>query len=170
MATALTACEGWRDNREMPENKIPYTPTPVESAHLILKLYDQRREETLRKARNFMVGFDPRTFDEFLAEYLGPNSAYIRMVLSYWDMAASLVLNNAIDMQMFLDANSEQVLMFSRVQPFLAELREMMGSTTYLKNLEQLCMSMPDAQQRIDGIRERIRAIMAKRAANQALI
>ena len=33
--------------------------TKVESADLILKLYDLRREETMRKARNWMFAFNP---------------------------------------------------------------------------------------------------------------
>ena len=54
--------------------------TPYESAKLILQLYEQRREETMRKARDFMIGWDPRSAEEFMAGMMGENSAYIRMV------------------------------------------------------------------------------------------
>jgi hypothetical protein len=148
----------------MPENKT----NPVESAKLILELYELRREETMRKARDFVVTFDPRTFEEFIAEYFGAHSAYLRMVLSYWNMAASFVLNGAIDRKMFEDANGEHILAFSKIEPFLAQMRQVMGSDRYMDSLEQLCLSMPDGRERIDGMRERIRAMLANRAAAQS--
>ena len=139
--------------------------TPAESANLILKLYEQRREELMRKARDFMVTFDPKTFEELMAGYTGPNGAYIRMVLSYWEMAASLVLNGAIDSKMFQDANGEYILVFSRVEPFLPQLREAMQNPLYLKSLEQFTLSIPDAKNRIDTVRQFVRQILAMRAA-----
>jgi hypothetical protein len=140
--------------------------TPAESANLILRLYEQRREATMREARNFMVTFDPRSFDELIAGIMGDHSAHIRMVLSYWDMAASLVLNGAIDSKMFVDANQEFILVFSRVEPYLAQLREANQNPHFLKSLEQFTLSIPDARQRIDNTREMIRKVMAMRAAN----
>jgi hypothetical protein len=147
----------------MPDN----TTNPVDSAKLILELYDLRREDVMRKARAFVVTFDPHTFEEFIAEYFGANSAYLRMVLSYWNMAASFVLNGAIDRKMFEDANGEHILVFAKVEPFLPQFREMMAAPQMLGSLEQLCLSMPDARQRIDGVRERIRGMLASRAAGQ---
>ncbi len=66
-------------------------PTPFESAQLILTLYEQRREETMRKARDFWVLFNPETVEDFMGAMMGPNSGYIRMVLGFWFMGASLV-------------------------------------------------------------------------------
>jgi len=140
-------------------------PTPAESAELILKLYDLRREDTMRKARDFMVSFDPRTFEEFMAGFTGPNSGYVRMVTSYWEMAASLVVNGAIDAKMFLDANGEHILTFSKVQPFLSQLREMFQNPNVMKSLETLVLSQPDGQKRVDSTREMIRNMIAMRSA-----
>jgi len=142
--------------------------TAYESAQLILQLYELRREEAMRKARDFMVGFDPRSADEFMAGLMGEHSAKIRMVCTYWDMAASLVLNGAIDPKMYLDANGEQILVFAKVEPFLPQLRQIMPNPSFLKNLEELCLSMPDARQRIDKTNEFIRGIIAMRAAAAA--
>src|SRR5215208_4820015 len=78
----------------------------TESANLILKLYDLRREEVMRKARNWFVGeFHPGSIQDIASAAMGEHSAYYRMVTSYWDMACSLVNNGAIDEQMFNDAN-----------------------------------------------------------------
>ena len=119
----------------------------------------------MREARNFMVTFDPRSFDELIAGFIGEHSGHVRMVLSYWDMAASLVLNGAIDSKMFQDANQEFILMFSRVEPYLPQLREANQNPNFLKSFEQLTLSIPDARRRIDNTREFIRKIMAMRAA-----
>lgn len=140
-------------------------PTPFESAQLILSLYEARREETMRKARDFFFGFTPESFEELTAAMMGPQGAYIRMVTSYWDMAASLVENGAIDRKMFLDANGEFMMVFAKIQPFLPQLREMFGSPGFAAHLEGLVMGIPDAQARVDGTRERIKAMMAARAA-----
>src|SRR5438105_3896576 len=117
-------------------------PTPFESAQLILTLYDQRREEVMRKARDFFFTFDPRSFEEFMAGFMGPNSAYVRMVITYWEMATSLVLNGAIDAKMFEDANGEFVVVFGRIEPFLPQIREMFGPA-FAKNLEAFTLSIP---------------------------
>jgi hypothetical protein len=142
-----------------------YAPTPVDSANLILRLYEERREEKMRKARDYMISFDPHTVDDYMAALMGPDSANVRMVLSYWEMAATLVVHGAIDPQMFFESTAEYVLMFSKVQPILPQIRSTMGAPNYLQNLEKICMSLPNAQQFIDSMRERIRAILAMRAA-----
>ncbi|HWE53015.1 MAG TPA: hypothetical protein VG273_24705 [Bryobacteraceae bacterium] len=140
----------------------------VDSANLILKLYELRREETMRKARDFMVSFDPKTFEEMQAGYAGPNSAYVRMVTGYWEMAASFVTSGAIDLKTFDAATGEHILVFSKVQPFLPQLREMFGSPAMLENLEKVCLSLPGGLERVNATRERIRAMLAMRAAASA--
>ena len=71
--------------------------TPVDSANLILKLYELRREPIMREARNFYMTFNPTSVQEYMAGMMGPNSGHIRMVSSYWEMAASFVVAGAID-------------------------------------------------------------------------
>ena len=67
-------------------------PTPFESAQLNLQLFDLRREPVLREARSwFLLDFHPETMAEFVTAIMGERNASIRMVLGYWDMAASLV-------------------------------------------------------------------------------
>ncbi len=95
----------------------------------------------------------------------GPNSAHIRMVMSYWEMAASFVVNGAIDAKMFDDANGEHIMAFGKIEPFLPKLREIMGAPTAFKNLEQLCLSAPGGIERVRSTRERMRQYMARAAA-----
>ena len=127
-----------------------------EDANLILRLYELRREETMRRARWwFIASFDPQSvqdiFDVFASEY----SANFRMLVSYWDMAATFVNYGAIDEQMFNDINTEHIAIYAKLEPFLAELRAIPGMPPYLylKNLEPLVMRMPDAEARIAMMR-----------------
>jgi hypothetical protein len=80
-------------------------PTPFENATLNLKLFDLRREPVLREARQwFLAEFNPESFAELAAIAGGLRNAEFRMVVGYWDMAASLVTTGAIDGKAFLDA------------------------------------------------------------------
>ena len=135
----------------------------VDSANLILRLYELRREETMRKARDFMTGFDPQSFEDVQGALMGPQSGYFRMVTSYWEMAASFVTSGAIDAKTFDESNGEHVLVFSKIQPFLAQIREMFGNPNYMKSLEQVCLSAPGGLERVTATRERIRKMLAMR-------
>src|SRR5215216_4763920 len=103
-------------------------PTPFESALLNLQLFDLRRETVLREARAwFLAEFNPESFEQLVSLASGPRNASIRMVLGYWDMAASLVTTGAVDAVAFLAANGEVFATFSKIYPFLAALREASG-------------------------------------------
>jgi hypothetical protein len=114
----------------------------------------------MREARNWYArSFNPSSIDDVMQAVSGPNSAYFRMVTSYWDMACSFVLNGAIDEQMFADANGEQHVVFSKIEPFIGEYRAKMGNPAYLASLEKVVMKMPGAKERLAGLRERFRAL-----------
>lgn len=140
-------------------------PTPFESAQLNLKLFELRREPVLREARQwFVIEFTPDTFAEFLALASGDRNASFRMVLSYWEMAASLVTAGAIDQASFLAANNEIVATFSKIQPFLKELREVVREPDFCHHLESVIMATPDA---LDTLTRRRESIRASKAATQ---
>jgi hypothetical protein len=129
--------------------------TPYESATLLIRLYELRREPTMRQARNwFAREFNPNTIDDVMQALMGPNSGHFRMVTSYWDMVASFVLNGAIDEQMFNDASGEQLGVFAIMEPFLAEYRNRMGNQRYLSQLEQVVMRRPGAKEQLAAMRE----------------
>jgi hypothetical protein len=137
-------------------------------ADLILKLYDLRREPVMREARNWFFTFNPTTAAEYMEAMMSPQSGYVRMVISYWDMAASLVNNGAIDEQMFNDANGEHLFVFAKIEPILAELRQQWNQPEMLKHYETLVRRIPNNEQILAGIRERIKMIqgmMAERAS-----
>ncbi len=121
-------------------------------ADLILRLYEIRREEAMRRARDwFMTDFNPGSMQDVFTVMIGEHSADFRMVASYWDMAATFVNFGTIDEEMFNDINSEHIAIYAKLRPFLAEIRAVPGVPPYLylKNLEPLVLRMPDAQERI---------------------
>jgi len=71
-------------------------------------------------------------------------SANYRMITSYWDTAASLVLNGGIDEKMFIDANTEHVFIYAKVADFLPEIRTIFREPGYLIHLETLVRRLPD--------------------------
>jgi hypothetical protein len=143
-------------------------PTPFESAQLILTLYEQRREATMRKARDFWAFFDPETVDDFTTAMMGPDSGHLRMVLGYWEMAASLVENGAIDRKMFQDASAEYLVVYAKIEPLLPALREKFNNPNMAKHLQSLALSLPDARAQIDAMGARIKGMLAARKAAAA--
>ena len=134
--------------------------TAYESANLVLKLYDLRREARIREAREwFALRFQPTTFDDVMAVLMGPKNAFFRMVVSYWEMAAAFVNDGAIDEGLFTDANTEHMVAFAKVEPFLPELRAALGNPEYLAQLERLAMRVPNARARLAEVRERFREL-----------
>ena len=140
-------------------------------ADLILKLYDLRREKTMRDARNWFFTFNPHSPKDFMEVLTSDKSGYYRMVISYWEMAASFVNNEAIDARMFNDANGEHLFVYAKLEPFIPALREQMGNPEFLDNLEKLVKDTPNYETKLAAIRDRIQKMIAlyqERAAAQA--
>jgi len=131
-------------------------------ADLILKLYDLRREEVMRDARNWFFMFNPKTVEDVMDTMTSDRSGSLRMVISYWDMACSLVTNGAIDATMFNDANGEHIFVYAKMEPFIPAMREMTGNPTFLAHLEKIVKDLPDAEERLAVVRSRIQQIIAR--------
>jgi len=140
-------------------------PTPFESATLNLKLFEMRREPVLREARQwFLMEFTPESFAELVELAGGDRNKDFRTVLSYWEMAASLVTTGAIDAQAFLAAHNEFVATFSKIQPFLAETRAAIGEPQLCEHMEAVMKMAPDAEATMKRRREKIREAAKLRA------
>lgn len=137
----------------------------AKSADLILKLYDLRREQKMREARNWIIGFFPENAQDIIQTMVNNDtSAYYRMVTTYWDMAASFVNNGAINEKMFNETSGEAVIIFSKIEPFLEDIRQIMDSPNYLGNLEKLIMRMPDAKELLAKRREMMKRLAQARS------
>ena len=120
----------------------------------ILKLYELRRNKQMRAARQWYFSeFAPTSAMDIVALYRGGEraSANFRMVASYWDTAASLVLNDGIDRKMFLDANTEHVFIYAKIADYLAEVREIFREPDFLIHLETLVRSLPDFESKMES-------------------
>jgi hypothetical protein len=140
-------------------------------ADLILKLYDLRREKTMREARNWFFTFNPQSPKDFMDVLTSDKSGLYRMVISYWEMAASLVNHGAIDAEMFNDANGEHLFVYAKLEPFIPAMRDEMGSPQFLEHLEKVVKEIPEYETKLNAIRERIQKIVEiyqQRAAAQA--
>jgi hypothetical protein len=147
-----------------------------ESADLILKLYDLRREEVMRKAREWYTSeFHPQSAEDIVNVVSGEHSAYFRMVTSYWEMAASFVTSGVIDWKMFMTANpGEPLNVFAKLHPYLEKLRSMFSSkyddAEAFQHLEQLVMQLPHAQEQIAERNEQFKELRTRwKAANKTL-
>lgn len=130
----------------------------------ILKLYELRRDEKMRQARAWYFSeFAPQSAIDIVRLYRAGEraSANFRTVTSYWDMASSFVLNDALDEKMFLDANSEHILIYAKIAPFLEEIRQLFGEPDYLINLENLVRKIPNLEAKLEA-RKKLIAIWTK--------
>lgn len=125
-----------------------------DDADIILKLYDLRREEVLRKARHWIVfEFNPKTPEEFLVVLQAAGSqenAYFRQAISYWEMAASLVIHGAVKSDLYLDSNGEGILIFAKLYGF----REAYASKTgfpLMRQTAQMIEKYPMARDRFNA-------------------
>ena len=137
-----------------------------EDTMAILKLYELRRNKQMRAARQWYFSeFAPTSAMDIVALYRGGEraSANFRMVVSYWDTAASLVLNEGIDRKMFLDANTEHVFIYAKIADYLPEVRELFRDPDFLIHLEQLVKSMPDLESKMES-RKRLIGIWTQRS------
>ncbi|MGO8788869.1 MAG: hypothetical protein ACLQVL_16005 [Terriglobia bacterium] len=139
-----------------------------DEAGLILKLYELRREDTMRKARDwFFRDFNPQSIADFTDAMFSEHSGHLRMVVSYWDMAAALVNDGAIGLDLFTNTNGEHIGVFSKIELLLGEIRNAYAPQ-YAVNLEKLIDATPDGRNRAAKTRERMKAIRDQMAARQA--
>ncbi|MBL8166748.1 MAG: hypothetical protein JNJ50_01250 [Acidobacteria bacterium] len=140
----------------------------AQDAELIIKLYDLRRDETMRKARNFVfLEFFPQSADDVKALFgdpaLAQQNAYFRQATSYWDMVAAMVNHGAIDKDLFFDTNGEFFAVWAKIGDFVPELRHFFGPQ-YLVNLEKLIALHPNGAQRLELMKKRFKAMAEQRA------
>jgi hypothetical protein len=139
-----------------------------DEAGLILKLYELRMEDTMRKARDwYFRDFNPKSIADFTEAMFGEHSGHLRMVVSYWDMAAALVNDGAICLDLFTNTNGEHIGVFSKIEPLLGEIRSAYAPQ-FAVNLEKLIDATPDGRNRTAKARELMKAVRDQIAARQA--
>ena len=139
-------------------------------AELLLRLYDLRREDKLRRARAwFSQEFQAKSTDEYQKLY-PPGSeqdAYFRMVVTYWEMVGSIVNSGLIKQDFFFQNTGEFFGVWERIKDLIPAVREAYKNPHLWENLELMAKAYeawmakraPDA---LEAFRQRIQAIHKK--------
>jgi len=147
--------------RESPDNY---------DAELLLRLYELRREERLRRARDWMMReFQADTAEDLVRKY-PPGSeedAFFRMDVSYWDMVASLVNHGLLKEELFFENTMELWATWEKVKNLAPSLREARKNPLAWKNLETLAHKYEQwmatrAPEALDNFRQRLKAATKK--------
>jgi hypothetical protein len=141
-------------------------------ADLCIKLYELRREAEMRKARDYVnYKFQPQGIEDVLkvVQAMGTQeNAWARQVFSYWESAASLVLNGIVHPGLFFTWNGEMVFVYAKFKPYLKQLRQELGNPAFLAGVEKVVNSSPEAKKRVVMIEKRLAAVAQKALAAKA--
>jgi hypothetical protein len=119
------------------------TQATYQDADLIMKLYDMRREERLRTARAwFTANVNVKSAAEVMEKFPpgSDHNAYFRMVLGYWEMAASFVTRGVVHDELFFENNTEMLAVWERSKGFIEDVRKLRSNPLFFRNLEKAAM------------------------------
>jgi hypothetical protein len=127
-------------------------------AELALQCYDLRREPVMRQSRDALNGtFFPKTWEELVAitKPEHPMNAAWRQVTSYWEMVYGFVKHGVVHPEVFLESNGEGLLVFVKVEPFLARYREEVSALAFV-NAEHVARSTDRGRRVLELFRKRL--------------
>jgi len=113
-----------------------------DEVNLMLRLYDLRREQKLRLARSWYLDhFHLDSPDEMMEKYKAGSDEYnyIRMVLSYWEMVASIINRGLINDELFFESNGEMWVVWDRIRGIVPTWRSAYKNPLVFCNLEEAC-------------------------------
>jgi hypothetical protein len=113
-----------------------------DEVNLMLRLYELRREPKLRQARGwFTENFRPLTPEEMMQKYPqgSEENTYIRMVISYWEMVASIVNRGLINDELFFESNGEIWVVWDRMRTIVPTWRAAFKNPQLFSGIEETC-------------------------------
>jgi hypothetical protein len=133
--------------------------TPAD-AEIVLKLYALRTETVMRQARAWMTGeFWPATAEEYFAvadNPADPHNPWLRQVLTYWEMAAAMVLHGAVSAELFVDCNGEGFFLLAKFAPIIEEIRK--KYPPFLVKTAEMVNRFSAASQRYEAVLKNVEA------------
>ena len=87
-----------------------------DDVNLILRLYELRREDKMRAARNwFVANYKPKSMAEYqqLCPMGSEENAFARQVTSYWDMVSSFVASGVLNDELVFQNSRELLLVLA---------------------------------------------------------
>jgi hypothetical protein len=137
-----------------------------DQVNLMLRLYDIRREPRLREARQwFMDNFRSTTLEDVMKKYppASQENAYLRMVISYWEMVAGIVNRGLVEEDLFFENSGEQWIVWERMKPVMGEWRTTLKNPHMLGNLEEQCKRLEAwREKRAPGTNQAMREMFAQ--------
>jgi hypothetical protein len=112
-----------------------------DDVNLILRLYDMRREEKLREARAwFVANCRAESYAELMQKFPvgSADNAKYRMVISYWDMAASFIAGGVLKEDLFFESSREMLICYVRLGKIIPEIRHTNSDPFAFHNLEEV--------------------------------
>ena len=134
-------------------------------ADLLIKVYDLRREPVMRQSRHAILrDFWPKTWDDVEAVIRPehPLNAAYRQTGTYWEMVYSFARHGIVHPGFWLENNGEGLFLFTKVEPFLAQIRAATAATAF-RNAEWVASECPEGR----PVYERVAARVAKLAASR---
>jgi hypothetical protein len=132
-----------------------------EEIQAILQLHEARQEAKMRAAQEwFVTSFFPY-WAEDVRDVLGSGQdhrADFSMVISYAEIAASFLIRQVPDLELFLGPISEIAIVWVRMKDHVKYVRQTLNMPDFLQNLEQLACLMPaemERARRIDNANRR---------------
>ena len=131
-------------------------------AELVLKLYELRRDQSLRDSRAILNAWYPKTFDDVMAitKPDHPHNAAFRQVTGYWDMAFNMARHGVIHSDFLAENSSEGLWFFARLERFVDEFRKMTNASAFV-NYEWVVKNTQRGKDMMPYYRERIAKIIA---------
>ena len=140
-----------------------------EEVNLMLKLYEMRREPRLRQARAwFLEHFHPTSPEDMIQKFPqgGEENTFIRMVISYWDMVASIVNRGLINDELFFESNGEIWVVWDRMRSVVPTWRAVFKNPYLFSGIEDTCSRLEAwREKRAPGSSSAMRAMMDKTKA-----
>ena len=119
------------------------TKPTFEQAQLHLRVYEERRDERLRKARDwFFQNYWPQNFEEGMRMAAPGTEAGVNfmMVVSYWEQACALLDYGLLHEDLFFETSGEFFGIFERIRPGLHQARNMWKNQYFLAHMENAAM------------------------------
>jgi hypothetical protein len=116
------------------------TKPTYEQAQLHLQMYEMRREDKLRQARDwFFRNYFAETFEEAM-RIAAPGTeggTFYMMTATYWDQACALLNYGLLHEDLFFETGGEFFGVWERIKPSIEEGRQRFGNQLFLGHLEK---------------------------------
>src|SRR5690242_21944761 len=143
-----------------------------EEVNLMLKLYEMRREPRLRQARSwFLEHFHPANPDDMIQKFPqgGEENTFIRMVISYWEMVASIVNRGLINDELFFESNGEIWVVWDRMRGIVPVWRAAFKNPKLFANIEETYHRLESWREKhAPGSSAAMRAMMSQMAKGKS--